>query len=359
MTVRLYGRVVGHGSHAQVTSGFSGALREAKILDGLVALDRDLPPDAPQPGGAVAPVAIFTGPLGYLQTIRRGTSHRARYAMVAPNSSLVPRDLVRALEGICTGILVPSRWGAGVLAEQTGLPVTVVPHGVAAAFAPNEGLRVDARASYARGAFNVLHLSTTERERKGTRPLIEAWAMLASRGDLPQEAKLRLVLDVEAASDTMAWMAERAGSGISNVAITVRMDLEPTRLAQVYGEHHVLCQPSRGEGFGMCGLESLASGVPIVATRCTGHSEWFTDGLPGASAVEHGPDAEIDDLPGALAPTVEPDAIAAALMEAYKTWLVLDGAAWRGAEDIRTEWAWARKLAPFIASLKETTKTCL
>lgn len=355
-TVRLYGRVVGHGSHAQVTEGFAGALREAGLLAGLVAFDQDLPPDSPQPGGALAPHAVFTGPLGYLRAMRTAARHQQRYAMLAPNSSVVPGNLILALEGTCTEMLVPSEWAQGVVEELTSLAVRVVPHGVAAGFRRDAALRQAALTGYRRGEFNVLHLSSSDRERKGTRALVEAWGMLMADGALPSDAKLRLVLDMEALSKTLAWMAERLGPNTGTVTLTVRMESPPARLAEVYGAHHVVCQPSRGEGFGMVPLEALASGVPIVATACTGHSQWFRTGLPGAVPVEHGPDAPIDDLPSAMAPTVEPDAIAVALRRAYDGWLTLDAAAAEAAAALRETWAWSKQLAPFVEYLRTNTE---
>jgi len=360
-TVRLYGRVLGYGSHAQVTDGFAGVLRDADLLAGIVAFDRDLPPDSPQPGGALAPHAVFTGPLGHLRAMRSGARHRARYAMLAPNSSAVPPLLLRALESECTEILVPSEWAQEVVEELTSIPVRVVPHGIAPGFVRSPSLREVAAEAYRRGAFNVLHLSSSDRERKGTHALLEAWGMLMAKGELPAEAKLRLVLDVEALSKTVAWMAERAGPGmrLDSVTVTARLEARPTALAQVYGVQHVVCQPSRGEGFGCCPLEGLACGVPIVATACTGHSQWFRPlslqpSLPGAVRVEHGPDARIDDLPGAMAPTVEPDAVAVALRRAYAEWEALDAAAASGAAALRETWAWGRQIAPFVEYLRQS-----
>lgn len=351
--VRLYGRGVGNGSHAQVTAGFKGALEAAGLLAGFVAFDCDPPPDAPEPGGALAPRAVFTGPLGFLPMMRRGTRHAERCAMLAPNSSFVPGNLMMALQEICTEILVPSKWAQDVVEENTSVPVRVVPHGIAAGFTEKAELRAAARDSYHLGEFDVLHLSSTAYDRKGTLALLTAWGMLMAKGELPPDSKLRLVLEIEAMGKTMAWMAENTSSlGLQNVSVTARMDAAPARLAETYSSHHLVCQPSRGEGFGMVPLEALACGVPIVATACTGHSEWFQPGLLGAVAVEHGSDEPIDDGPGALAPAVAPDAIASALLRAYARWQELDAAAEIGAADLRSRWAWSKQLAPFVGTLR-------
>ncbi len=352
-SVRLYGRVVGHGSHAQVTAGFAETLRNAGLLAGLVAFDRDLPPDSPQPGGALAPRAVFTGPLGFLPALRMGVRHAERFAMLAPNSSFVPGNLIRAMEDLCTEILVPSHWARDIVEENTSMDVRVVPHGVAYHFTPKPELRAEARASYRRGDFGVLHLSSSTYDRKGTLALVTAWGHAMAKGDLPPNARLRLVLEIDAMARTTAWMAE-SGLMLPNVALTARLDARPDKLAETYASHHVVCQPSRGEGFGMVPLEALTCGVPIVATACTGHSEWFRDGRPGISGavrVEHGPEAPIDDGPGAMAPSVEPDAIAAALREAYQRWEHLDREADRNASEVRATWSWPVQLAPFLEAL--------
>lgn len=356
-SVRLYGRAVGFGSQATVTRGFLSCLSASDLLAGFVALDQDGAPDDAPVLGALSPAAVFTGPLGMLPVLRRGVSHRDRFAMVAPNSSAMPGGLLQSLTAHVTEILTPSAWAAGVLEEHTALPVRVVPHGIHAAFgSPAPAPRPELRSAYSAGAFDVLHLATSARERKSTLALIDAWSLLMESGGLPEDAKLRLVLDMEAASRTGAWLAERRSSGVvplTNVFVSIRLDASPTALRNEYRRHHVVCQPSRGEGFGLCPLEALIAGVPIVATACTGHSEWFREGLPGAVRVQHGGDAPIDDLPNARAPEVSPDAIAAALRQAYEQFLVLDDAATNEAPYLAAAWSWERQLAPFMHHLKE------
>jgi glycosyltransferase involved in cell wall biosynthesis len=356
--VRLYGRVVGHGSHARVTAGFRHALTEADVLAGLFALDEDSGDlDAPEPPGALAPVAVFTGPLHQSGRMRVNTRHERRCTMVAPNSDKLPAGLAKRVAAASTDILAPSDWAAAVLRKHFTLPVTTVPHGVLPAFSPHPALRELARKSYQSGRFEVLHFSTSERERKGTRVLVEAWERLVADKILPAGAQLTLVLDYPALASFQLWIAdERDGRMPPQLATLGRPDLGAASMADLLiGQAHVVCQPSRGEAFGMVPLEALACGVPIIATTCTGHGQYLVPLPPGAVGVEGGADEPIDDLPGALAPAVRPDAVAVALHLVYEQWAELDAAAAAGAADIGRQWSWERQLAEFIEELKKGT----
>lgn len=360
MSVRLYGRVVGRGSHAVVTAGFAGALDAAGMLAGLVELDRERAPSQSAPGGALAPHGVLTGPLGQCHALSRNAKHERRWAMVAPNSSRIPEDLAAFLWRECTDLMAPSRWAAEVLTAQyeelsgapwrTGVrPVIVVPHGLESEFAPAPALRDRMREHYAAGRFTVAHLSTSDRERKGTLALLHAWARAAEK--IGSEPRLQLILDPMAATALRVALAELALPLPESVAIHQRVDYGAADMAKAYAQSHVVCQPSRGEGFGMVPLEARACGVPVVATACTGHSEHVAVGDPGVVVVPHGAPTSIDDVPGAKAPSVAVEDIEEALVKAYKTWPQLAQDAEGAAENLRTEWSWAAKLAPWIKQL--------
>lgn len=350
--VRLYGRSRGYGSHAQVTRGFQHELTCAGALAGIVALDEDEPPDAPQPGGAAARHGVFTGPLGLLSEMQRAAQHERRWAMVAPNSSVVPGQLLQSLGRSCTDIIVPSSWAQQVMESLvTHVPVRVVPHGLNADFAPQSQMRDFVADAFEDGHFVVAHLSTTERQRKGTIELVRAWEQLWNDERLPSRARLDLILDMPAHTSLTEWMSDQAWEP-PGVRLHARVNLAPKLMARALSSAHVVCQPSRGEGFGLVPLEARACGIPVVATACTGHSEHITDGLPGVVVVPHSALAPIDDAPGAMAPGVSVDAIAGALLRAYEGWRDLNADAFAAAERVREQWSWSAQLAPFINYLK-------
>lgn len=360
-SVRLYGRQLGQGSHVQVTRGFEQALSQFGLLAGVYPLDQDgLDEVIP---GAQAPDAVFTGPLNMTGVMTRNTRHERRFTLIAPNSNKLPPTLLQAVVRDSTHLLAPSEWAAGVIRQQLEefafppRPVSVVPHGCHSEFrvlgsAPgHEQAAVD--------AFRVLHLSTSDRQRKGTRELLLAWQSLA--GKLPPRSELALVLDPLASAALRSYLADQGERLPARVRILDRLDWPAERLCALYGSAHVVCQPSRGEAFSLCPLEATACGVPIVATACTGQAQYLLSpdwvrareqGRSGVVIVEHGPDAPIDDWPGARDPSVEPAAIAAGLLYAYQNWTQLSEQARLFAPSVQATWSWPAQLAPFLQELK-------
>lgn len=345
MSVRLYGVTYGHGSQAQVTRGVALAL--GARLAGVVSLDdvgdlEDLEP----PDGAGATYGIFTGPPNQVDSLTQNNAHRHRMGMLVPNSNLVPKQLLAFYESCCTELLSPTTWAVKQLRRLTALPVRLAPHGVFDEFVPKD----EVRDRLPKERFMVLHLSTSDRERKGTLQLLEAWRKLSWK-----QAQLNLVLDRAARSALFDALEDRGATFPSGVEIFPRFGGSPEDMARLYSAHHVICQPSRGEGFGLCPLEARACGVPVVATDCTGHYDHMKDSghEDGVVVVESGGLEPIDDLPGALAPAVKPEAVAEALEAARDGWRALDAAARDKAPDVIKRWSWPSAMATFVNELEE------
>lgn len=340
---RLYG-VTHCSSHGSVTAGFEAALRDAGCLDGLVTLT--FGPDEDVPGGATAPVGIFTGPLNRLTVMRRNAQHEERLVMVAVNSTAVPPQLIDDLHRHATGLLAPSRWNAEVLRSLTELPVMVVPHGVLPvlhACGPQPCVE-----AFDEGYFVVLHFSTTTGRRKGTRELAEAWC--AVRHDLPVRSRLVLILDGHA--NLTLRDLDRPGQ---DVFVAPRTNLAPEAQPYLFSRAHVVAQPSRGEGFGLLPLEARACGCPVLMTACTGHHEHVGTAEDGVVVVPTGDLEAIDDGPGALAPSLRVEDVAESLLIAARDWRELKARAMARAAAFKEKWTWRNKLRELTSLLKPSS----
>jgi glycosyltransferase involved in cell wall biosynthesis len=360
-TVRLYGRTTNWGSHAQVTEGFRIALEEHGMLAGVrpvdLAVDEDSVP------GRAAPVGLLTGSLTTLSEI--APTHRLRAAVVAPNSSRIPVPLAKAIDAQVHLVLAPSQWAEGVLRRELRESIVItVPHGVHPGMVVHHHAREDVLHDFCAGAFRLLHFSTTDRGRKGTVELLQAWAMV--RKVLPSAARLFLVLDPNAKARLADDIFEH-GLSVEGVEIRERADIlqqdgrigsSPAVIASLLSQFHGVIQPSRGEGFGLIPLEARACGVPVIATtNATGHTEHLrnTHYPDGVVPVRTGSEEPIDDVPGATAPSLDPKDIVEAILEAHECYEILHANALESAPSVQKKWAWPTVVKPFLEEIERFT----
>lgn len=377
MSVRLYGRDVGNGSLAVVTRGFREVLQRAELLEGLVALDKmgGSEEDEPPPG-ALARDAVFTGNLNGTGVMLRGARHERHWVQVTPNSTFVPKELLGPILKLTNPrILSCSLWGTQIIADvlvEMGctlvaleasasgrgmvqgknpdgalFEIHTVRHGVSG-FAPVREEIHKTREDHSRGAFRVVHFSTTDGQRKGTLELIQAWQQV----QLGKDAKLFLVLDYHARAQLQARMVAEDLPLPSSVVMVPRADIDAERMSGLLCHMHLVACPSRGEGFGLLPLQARACGVPVVATLTTGHSAGHVQG-GGVVSIDQSPEmVPIDDGPAALAQAVRPEDIAAALREAHLGWRTLSQLALAEAPAVIEEWSWHRQLTPLLEHLR-------
>jgi len=354
-SVRLYGTVRDEHSSTQVTRGMKRALDHHGQLAGLVPCDmRDEYASYP---GATAPVSLNVGnPEALVQAHRLG-HHLRHWLLYAPNGERLPDWFVGRLtqtsdvlpNGLVDGFLSPSAWGAGVLRKHfPAKPVVVAPHGVTPeVHCPSREGFGELRQARERGELRILHMTSTGSSRKGTPALVEAWQRMLTAGRLGPRATLFIVADPLHLS-TVRWMTD----GVAGIQVASGLTHAQEEVADRYRAAHLVCQPSRAEGFGLCPLEALACGTPVVATACTGHSEYLFYGRPGAVIVSHGTSAEMaEDYEGARAPSVTTEAIEEALCDAFERWPKLKEEAMDNAQKLGRLWAWEAQNARAIRAL--------
>jgi len=348
--VRLYGTLSGNSSFARVTAGMREGLEACGKYGGTVSIE-DLDDEERMGGGLVGmpeetACAVYVGPPTGVGCM--ASWHQERWALLPANSSWMPSNLLRIMWPHVTGFLAPSRWAADVLRGYVGRiardmgprDVSVWPHGVGPEFVPYPDRYESRVAEYEDECFRVLHLASTRLERKGTAQLVEAWCMLLRDKRLPPRAELRLVLD-----EPPNWPehVRRMAAEEPSIIHMDRAGATAHHASAMYQACHVVCQPSRGEGFGLVPLEARASGVPVVMTGCTGHAEHAFDArgvaAVGVHLVASHADAPIDDGPGAFAPEVRAEDVAETLGTVSKHWKILAEGAHEAAP-FGKAWSW-------------------
>jgi glycosyltransferase involved in cell wall biosynthesis len=258
--------------------------------------------------------------------------------MIATNSSWLPEVMMDRAAKICTGFVAPSAWAASVIERYScGRPVYVYPHGV------DERFRPGASRAPLQG-FRVLHLASTHFERKGTKELIIGWGIALGRGHLGNCPTLKLIAD---GPKDYFQRTIQDFSNNSSIELVTRRDFGVEAMRDLYLEHDLVCQPSRGEGFGMVPLEARACGVPAVMTTCTGHEEHAA--TLGVVRVKAGPEGPVDDGPGAMAPIVLATDVADSLAYAARNIAALRDHALDAAYAIRKRWSWERVTGDFLS----------
>ena len=343
LTVRLYGNFNSHGSFCRVSEGLKEGLSDLGILDGAVEVDAFDPSDLESCPGATASVGVFAGNPSFIGVMGSRGYHDMDFAILAPNSSWVPSRLIGSMRQKAM-LVAPSSWGASVL---TGAGVASLPplrHGVSRTFYPDDSFAKPLTDAYSAGQFGVLHLSSTFRERKGTTELLRAWKRLVAEGRLGQSPKLICYVDAPPGTYQDA-------QGDPTIIMAVRLAATNDQMREFYQKFHIVCQPSRGEGFGMVPLEARACGIPVVATNCTGHWDHMGDVGQGCVVVRTGDEEPMDDGPGATAPSLSVEAIEDALLYAYEHWQELFAAARSCSTALRHEWSWANQTESWLKSV--------
>jgi glycosyltransferase involved in cell wall biosynthesis len=264
-------------------------------------------------------------------------ARRAVYTMW--ESSSVPAWRIEELNAAAEVVFVPCTQNADAfVASGLERPVRVLHHGVEAArFGP---LERPASRPFTFGTLGDLTL------RKGVDVLVRAF-----RDEFGAREDVALLLHTT--SGTLA------ADGLDDPRIRV-LD-GPTDHAGLLGTLRAMdafVLPSRGEGFGLCGLEAAATGLPLIATDWAGPAEYVrdVDGLPLRFELQDAGGAHVSHsvFDGAWA---EPDI---GHLRALMRMLVADRDAAcergrRAAAAVRARWGWERPAKQLRAELDART----
>lgn len=129
-------------------------------------------------------------------------------------------------------------------------------------------------------------------ESKGCGVLLQAFARLVERGELPSDCRLFMVGDGPE-RESLQNFAREAGLE-SRVVFTGHVSNAEARA--VMRRARLLAAPSRHEAFGLVALEAMAEGTCVIASDTSGFSEFMRDGENGLMVA---PDS-VEALCGAI-----------------------------------------------------------
>lgn len=125
----------------------------------------------------------------------------------------------------------------------------------------------------------------------------------------PLRPDLRLVVAGDPATYP-AGMRRRVADGPAAAAVTWAGYVSDGQLSWLYGNAELLVLPSLAEGFGLSGLEAMAHGLPVVASRAACLPEVY-----GAGATYFAP-TDPDDLVRAVRRVLDDSSVRRTLVEA-------------------------------------------
>ena len=268
MRIRLFGQrnILGMGVHF---SAFATGLRSMRILGTVVeefdALDTAALAKAHSTSKS-SDINIWFFPLPAMSAFA-GT----RIIWAIFEADVLPDKFIRELSS-AHAVWVPSEWGRRVLIDN-GLPaglVDVIPEGVSAsAFHPF--IRTDV--STAAANFYFLAVGKYE-QRKGYEALLEGF-----RQAFGANPAVRLMIkgDFFLKRDEKKIALEKLVSsmGISNVHL-LWGSWSPELVFGLYNKADCFVFPSRAEGWGLPLIEAIASGLPVISTYYSGHTEYLS-----------------------------------------------------------------------------------
>ena len=244
-------------------------------------------------------------------------------------------------------VLVPSRFCRAAF-QSSGVtkPVLVVPHGLEPDYRPYDAKRRDRPfVFYATANTNTI-------VRKGMTELVRCF-----RRAFAERSDVLLWLRVGRSGALLETLAE---SDVRPDDPSIRVEppapLSTAEFARLYSRAHCTVHPSKGEGFGLIPLQSIACETPVIAPNATGMADYVsadnamvlrTKGWTDNAQVYYGTGgyAEIDE-----------DHLVELLLHAEANWEAEYEKVRAGARAIRERYTWERALSEIVTLLLELTE---
>lgn len=283
-------------------------------------------------GNDFSPIGIYLGPPWHALECMEG--RKVKIGLFTCEADAIPRDMVR----ICNGfdlVCVPSKWCFNAFSKSgvEASKLRIVNHGVDEAFKPlPDAQKFD--------KFTFLHLCSATKylERKGTMDLLYAFDRVF-RGNKDVQLKVYRVESEE----RVFFRSEAVPSA------------PPSEQAKRYNSVNMLIAPSRGEGFSLIPLESLACGISAALTNATGSTEYFPVEDPQSYGVVEIPHKGKFRWGQEAGDGVDLDrrGLLDALKLSYDNREALSINAIKNAESIKNKWAWNVVLKDFLDELEK------
>jgi glycosyltransferase involved in cell wall biosynthesis len=237
-------------------------------------------------------------------------------------------------------VVVPSSFcRTAFLTSGVNVPIMVAPHGVHPEHYPRPGLRDAGRFVF----YNTFRRQVADR--KGYLELLRGFqAAFAGRDDV--------VLRLRAGDPQ--WLPRAPGwpdyGGLVEFDTSANLDMAGA--ATVYSQVHCTVHPSRGEGFGLVPLESIACATPVIAPAHSGMADYLTD--DNALLLRHAGmqrAARVDHLCGRYY-RIDEEHLVESLRAMPAQWNDRQQRLLPESERVRREYTWPNVLAPLLDILE-------
>jgi glycosyltransferase involved in cell wall biosynthesis len=268
----------------QLLHAFEARLAYQSVRRTVIALHRETPFDVIH-AHFIYPEGVIAARIGAELGLKVVSSEHAMWRPWLDRHASVRRQVERALPGIARITTVSDALRSSILSLfGEAVPIDVIPNVV------DENVFVAPRAGETRDPNHLLFVGLI-RHVKGLDVLVRALGHL-----LPEFPDLSLTVAGGSFYRSYERDAEEVRSLVRALGLSDRVrflgEVTPADVAALMRNSAVLVVPSRRETFSLVTAEALASGTPVVATRCGGPEEILTD--------DYGQLTDVDD-PAALA----------------------------------------------------------